>query len=217
VGGNADFFAVIKTKENLQEALLFAEEKGLPTFFLGGGSNILFLDKGFRGVVLKMENKKIQKTNSPQSPFEKGRDFLEIESGTRNSEVFQFAKKQDLDFAIFVTIPGTIGGALYGNAGIPNCEISDFFVSAEVFDREKKEFFIVEKDFFNFSYRYTAFHDSDFAKRYIIWSVILKLEKLPQKEIQKKAKELLKIRKSKQPWGLTGGSFFKNPSKENSA
>jgi UDP-N-acetylmuramate dehydrogenase len=196
IGGNSDKFIEVINKEDLSINL------NKRFFCLGGGSNIIFSDLGYKGITLYFQNKKITKINN---------NIYKCESGNSMINLFYYFKKLNKDFSVFSTIPGTIGGACAGNAGVPQKEIYDIFVESEIFDIEKKSFFIAKKDFFNFSYRYSNFHLKEFKKKYIIWSVTIKLETLEQDIISKKAKEFLSIRKKKQPWGKTGGSFFKNP------
>lgn len=204
IGGKCDKFIEILNKEDIKEIFKSKQDR---FFCLGGGSNIIFSDLGYRGSILYFQNKQIDKLDN---------NIYRCESGNSMINLFYYFKKMNNDFSIFSTIPGTIGGACAGNAGVPKQEISDIFVEAEIFDIEKKEFFLVKKEFFNFSYRYSNFHLKEFQKKYIIWSVTIKLDELEQDLISKKAKEFLNIRKEKQPWGKTGGSFFKNP-KEGSA
>lgn len=203
VGGKADELCRVKTKEDIQEAIAYAEKNKMPLFFLGGGSNILFSDKGFRGMVLKMENMEMKQT-------EEGKFF--VGNGVKNAELYTFAKKRGFDYSPFVTIPGTIGGAICGNAGIPEHEIGDHVVSVEVFDIEKKTFRTAAKDSFKFRYRHTVFHDQpDLRKKILIWSVKLEFPEASPTVIDIKAKQGFSWRREKQPWGKTCGSFFKNP------
>jgi UDP-N-acetylmuramate dehydrogenase len=204
VGGEADAFCRVQTKEDLQKAFEEADAKNMPVFFLGGGSNILFSDTGFRGMVIKMENREIKQREDER--------FV-VGNGIMNAELSTFAKKNGYDYSPFVTIPGSIGGAVCGNAGIPEHEIGDHVVSAEVFDVEGKAFRKVPKDFFEFSYRHTVFHKKpDLRTKLIVWSVELNLPKGSEQEIDQKAKQGFAWRREKQPWGKNGGSFFKNPS-----
>lgn len=200
VGGTADFFAEIRDKNDLLSAVDFAKSRHLKPFFLGGGSNILFSDRGFRGIIFHFQNQKILFKN----------DEIVAESGAKNAEIFTFAKKVSRDFSAFLNVPGTIGGAVFGNAGTPAAEIGDFVAAAELFDFSKNNFFIAEKDFFRFEYR------KSFLKKnpnLILWKIFLKLPEKNPAEIEKSAKNFVKKRHETQPIGKTGGSFFKNPEK----
>ncbi len=204
IGGPADFFVRIFCEEDLNFALDFAESKNLPQIFLGGGSNTLFSDQGFRGIVFCFQNKKIT--------FEKGQ--IIAESGSSNAEIFQFSKKLGRDFSHFLTVPGTIGGAVFGNAGTPVAEIGAFVVGADLFDIKERKMFPAEKDFFSFGYRKTVLQES---RNLVVWRVFLDLPEQNLNFIESRAKELVAERQAKQPWGKTGGSFFKNPSPGSSA
>lgn len=203
IGGNADIWYSIYTQEDLYNVVSEIKKNDQSFFCLGGGSNILFNDKGLRIPVLSFENRSIV--------CDKKRKILECEAGGRMVEVFREAKLHELDFSLFSTIPGTIGGATVGNAGLPNQEIKDIFVQAEIFDTQSLEFQKVGQDFFQFSYRHTLFHTPVISSRYILWKVWITLSELSAPDITEKAKSFLRKRKEKQPWGKTGGSFFKNP------
>ncbi|HID92204.1 TPA: hypothetical protein EYP45_03745, partial [Candidatus Peregrinibacteria bacterium] len=100
-----------------------------------------------------------------------------------------------------------------GNAGLPSGEIKDVFVSATVYDRKTQKFLTVDADFFNFQYRKTNFHTPEFSQQYVIWDIQIQLPFLASEKIETILKENFMIRKSKQPFGKTGGSFFFNPGK----
>lgn len=204
IGGNADFFATIKNAEELQKAVFFAEKNALKIFLLGGGSNLLFSDKGFRGLVIHMKNQNI---------ISLGEGKFSAESGVLMAQVFGFCKKENRDFALLSSIPGTIGGATAGNAGLPSGEIKDIFLSATIYDIKTQKFLKVDADFFHFEYRRTNFHTPEFSQRYIIWDIQFHLPFLETEKIERKLKENFGIRKEKQPYGKTGGSFFFNPGK----
>ncbi|MEI7511105.1 MAG: UDP-N-acetylmuramate dehydrogenase [Candidatus Peregrinibacteria bacterium] len=216
VGGPAKILAKIKTKADLVESVVYAQKENLPLFPLGGGSNILFADAGLEGMVLLFQNDGIVMGENTGMDAVDGMGAINraptiVESGTKNSALYQYVKKQNLDFSVFSTIPGTVGGAVCGNAGIPGVEIADFFASATVFNTETLVFETFNSDFFQFSYRSSIFHRPEISQKYLLWDMTLVLPSLPEVEIAAKAKILLQTRKEKQPWGLTGGSFFKNP------
>lgn len=202
IGGEADYLIEVFFREDLRDALAFADEKKIPVFFLGGGSNIIFSDKGFRGLVIVFRNNSVLFDDA---------GLLTVESGAKIMEVFSVAKKIGRDFSVFSTIPGTLGGAIAGNAGLPDGEIGDYILSINLYDKKENKFIKVGKDFFDFGYRSTVFHDPNISMRYSIWSAVLDLPILESSLISEKAKKYLSVRKEKQPWGKTGGSFFKNP------
>jgi len=232
IGGNAQYFIKVKTKQELKEATEFAKEKNIPILLLGGGSNIIFPDTELKKVVIKIENTERETGNWKLETRDKNlnsHEFFTVGAGLSNIELYRYAKNLGYDFSPLYTVPGTIGGALSGNAGVPDGEIKDFLVEAEVFhispfnklipdsDRGEGlgdfgEFQTKPADFFKLSYRHSIFHEKpELREKIIIWNITLKLPKEDPKIIEKKAKDFLAIRKKRQPWGKTGGSFFKNP------
>ena len=210
VGGNADIFVTIEKKEDIQnEKFLEILHNSKHIFILGGGSNTVFSDKGFRGTVIYMNNRNIEKLSEDDDESKKC--IIKCESGAQIMPIFLFAKKYSADFSPFATIPGTIGGALAGNAGVPKMEISDIFLEAELFDIENQKFITVDNSFFNFVYRHSDLQSAQKKNKYIIWSVTLQLQKRDISEIETETQYYLHMRKEKQPFGKTGGSFFKNP------
>ena len=203
IGGETDEYTQIHTKDDIKKVFQYIKKNSLPYMYIGGGSNILFSDKGYRGIILHFKNNSIVQQN----------DILEIEAGTRIMEIFSFAAKQHMDFSVFSTIPGTLGGAIAGNAGLPDGEMKDIVKTVTLFDTHKEVFVKKDADFFNFEYRHTHFQNPNFYSRYIIWSAQIHLPPLDEKEIRTKAKQYLSTRKKTQPWGKTGGSFFKNDEK----
>lgn len=202
IGGPGAFVADIISQQDLVESVEYALSEHLPLLALGGGSNVLFSDEGFRGILLRLENHFI---------LDRGEGIFEVGAGVLNTEFFETAREKSFDFSRFFSIPGTIGGAVAGNAGIPGCEMGDFLVSAMVFDIKKASFFEVPKSFFEFSYRHSVFKNEAFQRRYIIWSAKIHLQRRPKEEIDELLKKVMQVRNERQPWGKTAGSFFKNP------
>src|SRR4030042_4733 len=202
IGGKAKYFLVAKTKPNLISAIGFAKKNRIPFFLLGGGSNVLFPDKGFKGLVIKIENRELKIEN------------CKINSGAGvplAKLVNNSAEKSLTDLEWAAGIPGTFGGAIYGNAGWPNSKknISSVIESVEVLEIRPR-FRITEyglKDC-KFGYR-----DSIFKNRrgLVILSAKLKLRKGNKNKIKKEISNILRIRREKIPFGFSAGSVFKNP------
>jgi UDP-N-acetylmuramate dehydrogenase len=201
IGGSARYFLVAKNKEDLKNAILWAKKKKLPFFILGGGSNVLFSDKGFNGLVIKMQNTQygIRNTNviaGAGVPLQK--------------LVLEAVKKGLSGLENLAGIPGTLGGAIWGNAGAFEREIGDLVEEVKVLDvgGSKLEVKKLKKEDCKFGYRNSIFKR---RKNWIILEATLKLEKGNKKEIEEKIKEILKLRKEKQPLELpSAGSVFKN-------
>ncbi len=199
IGGKAEYFIEVKSKEDLQEVLKWAKNKNQKVNILGGGSNIVINSKGIEGLVIKLSNKEI---------FIKG-ERIELEAGVKLSEVLREAIKNNLSGLEWaIGIPGaTIGGAVRGNAGAFSVEMSDIVETVEVLEMETGKF----KNFSNkdckFSYRDSIFkHDNN----YIIWEVTLKLRKDNEKKIKDKIDKNLKYRNDHQPKLPSAGSVFQN-------
>lgn len=125
IGGKADFFVSIASIDDLKQALGFAREKNLPFFILGGGTNVLLADKGFRGLVIHMNMRGVELLG-------KGKVFAE--AGVPMEELLRFVSKQGLAGLEWAGgLPGTIGGAIRGNAGAFGGEIKDSVIKVHSF------------------------------------------------------------------------------------
>jgi UDP-N-acetylmuramate dehydrogenase len=197
VGGEADFFYEAKKSDEIIKAIKAAKSEKIPYYITGKGANIIFSDKGFRGLIIKNSATEI-KING---------EVLEIESGALLTKVAQEAAEANLaGFEPLAWIPGTIGGAVYGNAGTKEGEIKDLIESVETYDSEKDE---VSKTKPEFGYRDSSFKRNDL----VILKVHLKLQKTDKID-EEEVKKQLQVRVQKQPKGFSAGSFFKNPSKD---
>ena len=202
IGGKAKYFFVAKTKSDLLLAIELAKKKKLPIFLLGGGSNVLIPERGFRGIVIKIQNSKFGIKNSE----------IYSEAGVSLGQLVNAATDTGLIGLEWATgIPGTLGGAIYGNAGWPNNRknISSIVESVEVLEI-RPEFRIKEyklKDC-KFGYR-----DSIFKHRpgLVVLSAKLKLKKGNKNKIRKEISNILEKRREKIPFGFSAGSVFKNP------
>jgi len=197
IGGPAKYFFEAKTAEDLKEALLWAKEKGVLYFVMGGGSNLLVSDDGFNGLVIKVTSDKWQVASNKiiadaGVPLAK----LVIESVDNNLTGLEWA----------VGIPGTIGGAICGNAGAYGHSISESITRAKVIDENGKMIDFNKKDF-QFRYRGSIFKKKD--NKLIINNVELAL-KDGDGGGRKKIKEIIAARRSKIPPFPSAGSFFTN-------
>jgi len=201
IGGPARYFFVAKSKEGLKNAILWAKKKKLPFFILGGGSNVLFSDKGFNGLVIKLQNTQSEIRNT---------NVIAGAGVPLQKLVLEAAKKGLSGLENLAGIPGTLGGAIWGNAGAFGREIGDLVEEVKVLDvgGSKLEVKKLKNKDCKFGYR-----DSIFKKKenLIILEATLKLKKGKRKEIEEKMKEILKLRKEKQPLEFpSAGSVFKN-------
>jgi UDP-N-acetylmuramate dehydrogenase len=173
IGGKARYFFAAKTKEDLIRAIVAAKKAKLPFFILGGGSNILVSDGGFRGLVIKY------------------------------GQPLSFYVSKGLEWA--AGIPGTIQGAVYGNAGAFGKSMKDVVKEVEVFDVKTDKIKVFKNKDCRFSYRNSIFKKN---KNLIILSVKIKTKKVNAGKI----KQYLDYKKQNHPWNYpSAGSVFKNP------
>ena len=123
IGGKAKYFLIAKNKNQILNGILWAKKKKLPFFILGGGSNVLFSDKGYEGLVVKLQNTHYKIRNTK----------IVAEAGVPLQKlVIESAKKGLSGLENLAGIPGTLGGAIYQNAGAFGREIKDLVEEVEI-------------------------------------------------------------------------------------
>jgi UDP-N-acetylmuramate dehydrogenase len=197
LGGKARYFMMAVNTKDISKAMSFARKEGLESFIMGRGSNILFSDEGFSGMVIS--TKGMDKININDTK-------VIVQSGTNLSEVINIAKESSLSgFESLVGIPGSVGGASIMNAGAFDCEIGDYIEAVKVL-RDGEE---VRVEDLWFDYRQSSLSDE------IVVEIEFSLGKKEKREIENKIKEITELRKEKQPDFSkvigTCGSVFKNP------
>jgi UDP-N-acetylmuramate dehydrogenase len=205
IGGKAQFFFVAKEKEELIKAIRVAKKFKLPFFILGRGSNVLVADEGYNGLVIKTQSAK-RKAQSNNLKLK----TIYAEAGTALALVVSEATKKGLTGLEWaVGIPGTVGGAIWGNAGAFKNSMQNIVKKVEVLNSKTLKIKKFKNKDCKFSYRESIFKKNS---NLIILSATLQLKKGNKKEIEKKIKEYLNYRKGKQPLNLpSAGSVFKNP------
>lgn len=206
IGGPADMFYKAKNTEEIPKLIKIAKAHSLPYFIFGGGSNILFDDKGFRGLVIKIETQNIEINNNE----------ITADAGVLISELIKESIKNEFSgLEKWIGLPGTVGGAIRGNAGCNGLETKDILISATILDPKTNKIKKISKSHFKFSYRNSYIKNTD----EIILNATFKLKKRPisEKKILEITKFIQQERFLKQPLGLSCGSFFKNPSPANPA
>ena len=200
IGGPAECFIKIKTKEELKEILNIAKENKIPVTILGNGSNILVLDGGIEGITLTIQIEYID----IKQDGEKYKIY--VGGGYKLSKFAQICLKNEISgFEELSGIPGTIGGAVSMNAGAHGKEMKDIVEKIKCVDinGNEKEFLNEEA---NFEYRKSIFKGNS----YIVTEVVLNLEKGNYDEIKAKMDEYSQYRKTKQPIEYpSAGSTFK--------
>lgn len=204
IGGPAKYFFEAKKIDEVVRAVALAKKLNLSFLILGGGSNILFSDEGFNGLVIKMNCKNVF--------FEKRKGKIIAEAGILLGHLVSESIKNGFSgLESLVGIPGTLGGAIFGNAGLGkgSCCIGDSVERIRLLmpNGKIKE---VKKEWAEFSYRYSRLKDFDLNRRPIILSAGLKLKKGDRKELEKTMKEKVELRFGKYPAKPSAGCIFKN-------
>ena len=205
IGGKAKYFFVAKTKNELINAIKASKQLNLPFFILGGGSNVLFSDKEFKGLVIRVKNVKFKIKNC----------VINAEAGAPLPLLVQKAQQNSLSGLEWaVGIPGTIGGAVYGNASAFGKAIGDLVKQVEVLDLKTFKIKKLSKKECQFKYKDSIFKHK---KNLLIFSVILRLKKGNKEKIKENMKRFLTIRKETQPLNYpSAGCIFKNLGIQNS-
>lgn len=203
-GGNARFFAEIESIESLQQAQKFANDKGIPVFILGKGTNVLIADSGYNGLIIKLGG------NFKPLHFEKKEDKLIVQAGASailGTLARKTAKEGFKGLHLLAGIPGTIGGGIYMNAGAYGGEISDSLVQVKTID-SKGNLKTYLKEECNFAYRSSIFQEN---KEWILEGTF-ELSPAPAEILENEINEAMKSRREKQPLDKpNAGSAFKRP------
>lgn len=203
VGGPADLVFMPSSREELVFAVQAAKQAGIPFTILGHGSNILVADKGIRGLVILLGEK--FSTISREDDV-----LLAADAGALLSTVAKFAAKEGLTGMEFAAgIPGSVGGAVYMNAGAYDGCMADIVAATQGFDPETGELFMLETpEAHQFAYRQSHYG----IHMLIVARVWLRLRKGDKEEIEKKMAEFSVKRRNSQPLEYpSAGSTFKRP------
>lgn len=199
VGGNVDIFLKVNSFDKLQKIIEISKTNNLPITVVGNGSNLLVSDKGIRGVVIKYIADNCEYLSS---------DIIEVEAGAINGAIaYGLLNKELSGFEFASGIPGTIGGAIFMNAGAYGSEMKDIVVDVTYLDIGDNRVKTIENKDCEFSYR-SSFFCKDESK--IIVKAKLKLTKATKQEIQSKMDEYREKRIETQPLNYpSAGSTFK--------
>ena len=203
IGGPADALVDINTADELAEAAQTLWDLGLPFIVLGGGSNLLISDAGVRQVVLFNQANAVR--------FEEGGGVPSVwaESGAGLGVISRQAAAKGLGGLEWASgIPGTIGGAVFGNAGAHGVDISSTLEMATILHRTdgRKDWTAQDLD-----YEYRGSWLKHHPGQAVVLSATLALAKRPAAEIRAQMDTFLAYRRLTQPPGASMGSMFKNP------
>jgi UDP-N-acetylmuramate dehydrogenase len=196
IGGPADYFVIPASVDDILETLDFARDRGLPWIVLGNGTNVLFPDEGYRGVIIKL--------GPSLGRIEISGDRVRAQAGASLAALISRVRAQGgRDFDFLVGIPGSVGGALVMNAGIPEGTISDVVtrVGALTFDGK---FITLKAEECRFGYRASRFQEERL--------IVIEGEFALGRGKAWDGEELLRRRKERQPLGVPSpGCVFRNP------
>lgn len=197
IGGEALFFYVARKPQDLIQAVQIAKECKIPFFVLGGGSNVLVSDSGFKGLVIKNQCDKIFLSEKE----------ITCQSGVFLDDLVSLSCENSLSGVEFAAgIPGTIGGAVYGNAGAFGKAVGDLLSEAIILNSQGK-IKKVKKEYLEFGYRESKLKKT----KDVLLSATFALTKGEKDKIKKEIQENLEERRIMLPQKeKSAGCFFKN-------
>jgi UDP-N-acetylmuramate dehydrogenase len=196
IGGPAKYFVKVSTSADILSAIAWAREKKIAYRIVAGGSNIVFPDEGIDGLIIHVSGNEVTlKENT-----------LTAQAGVLLAKVIETAIEEGKSGLEQLSgIPGTIGGAVVGNAGAYGRNIGEVVERIEIFNGEVSRW--IQKDECHFSYRHSIFKENP----YLVLQVVLTLSAGKKEDLKKLSQEIIKIREKKYKPGLAcPGSFFKN-------
>ncbi|MGM0439280.1 MAG: UDP-N-acetylmuramate dehydrogenase [Patescibacteria group bacterium] len=200
IGGKAEFFLAVESKKELEEAIKEAQRLSTPVTILGGGSNVVVSSEGLSGLVIKLRSGKIEFLSEEEN-------IIKVDAGVSLPRLAKFTFENNLSGLEWAMgVPGSLGGAVYGNAGAFGQCISDVIQEVEVMeDGETK---VLKKEELNFNYRNSTFKERNLT----ILCASLKLVSDDQKAIKERIDDWLAYRNENHPMDMPcAGSVFKNP------
>lgn len=197
-GGPAEWLARVDSADKLAGVALEAQQNGLPTTYLGSGSNVLPSDRGVAGVVVINEASKIQ-IDGPDVVAETGCSFQDLFLKTAQAGL------GGLEYA--VGIPGTVGGALVSNAGAYRSNVSEFLTEVEIVEGGVRRW--EPPSWMEFSYRDSILRRPG-SPNCALLRVRFSMPHRERKHIYDEARDYQRQRIGKQPPSASAGSFFKN-------
>jgi len=201
IGGPADALVTVKSADELARVMEIIWSQSWPYFILGGGSNVLVSDRGVRGVTVlnRAKGVKFFGGDRPRVWCEAGVVFSNLAN--------RCASKGCAGLEWGATVPGTIGGAVYGNAGAFGGDVAGSLICAEVLTKNGRETFSVER--MGYGYRTSVLKRNEISA--IVLSAEFGLKNATKEDVSVKIRQFSERRKATQPPGASMGSMFKNP------
>lgn len=202
IGGPAEWFLPADTWEELAQAVRLAKAQGVPFFILGGGSNILVADSGMEGLVIAVRCRRVEVRPG---------GIVYAEAGAALAGLARTAIQAGLGGLEWaVSVPGTVGGAVVGNAGAYGSCIADSLESATLLSPGGR----VQRHpsaWFRYGYRQSRLKGQPEGRAYIVLAAEFRLKPAPVAMLEARAEEFLARRRATQPTEASIGSIFKNP------
>ncbi len=206
IGGPAEFFALPDTQKDFIDLLIYSIKNNLPYFIMGRGSNLLVSDRGLRGLVICTD--KLNKLTRDEN-------YISAFCGAKLKDLSDFAQESGLSGLEFASgIPGSVGGAVFMNAGAYGGEIKDVLYCSKCLNptlealQSSNPIIHLKAEQHNFSYRNSALQHLGLIQL----SSVFKLNPDPPEAIEARMVDLDEQRNSKQPMDLpSAGSVFKRP------
>lgn len=198
IGGMARYFAEVANADDVEAAWGFAQQEQIPLVVLGGGSNTVFADGVIEALVVRIKGDQVNIEGN----------MVRVNAGKNLPMLINELAKQNLDLSPLTGILGTVGGAVFGNAGQgpAGIWIDTYVRSVTLFIEGKWETW--SKEQCDFGYRESRFKHGP-ERTPIIWDVTLELPSRPQADIELDIQTFLKKRIETQPHVKTAGSCFK--------
>jgi len=199
-GGNATLAVFPQNEDELLSALSFLSKEKIKHVLIGNGTNVLFADEGYGGVVLLTDKLKQMTVNGCE---------ITASCGVSLSALAKRACDASFSGGEFLYgIPGTVGGGICMNAGAYGGEIADILTSCRYYDCQTDSLHTVSADECKLSYRHSLFQE----KKAVVLSAVFSFKPGKKEEIEATMKELLNRRREKQPLEYpSAGSAFKRP------
>lgn len=200
IGGAAKYYVSVKTEGEIRDALGWAREHTVPFFIIGGGSNILVPDEGFNGLIIHIKS----------DQFSFSGEMLEADAGCNLLTLIRASSEQGIGgWEKLGGIPGTIGGAVRGNAGAFGPEIKDFVVYVQAINTNTGEMHEFSNAECAFAYRMSYFKKNP---EWILTKIHLKLTKVDPSESRAAIEETIRERERRHIQDVrAAGSYFMNP------
>lgn len=205
IGGTIDHFMIADSYANLISCVKKCIDLKIPYRVIGNGTNIYFEDKHYHGMIISNQTSFIKRINHYPSDEKEG--YFVVATGTSLDYLVNYLANNSYDLSELAGIPGTVGGAIYGNAGAYGREIKDIIKFATLI-KPNGEITNFSTSDFHFGYRKSILSE---MRGYTIISAIISVKHNDTTIIHDKISNIIALRKSKLPSGeKTAGSFFKN-------